>query len=366
MKMTEQITVTPFDTIRNCEQGEVPGPRVLSLTAEERTLVTFALFAYNQDKYIREAVEGAFTQTYEPLEIILSDDCSTDRTFEIMKEMASDYKGTKKIVIRQTHSNMGTFLHVADVASIAAGELIVVAHGDDISKKERTKEIVNEWLSTRAWGIYSKFDRINENGKIFSESEDPRKLFSPEYLSNFLSNTQANAEIVYGPVSAYDKRIFNFLEVKKTDYILSEDGVLSVLLNMLGKEIKMINKSLVSYRENEQSITNSAKDRKISFKIMESDEFKIERFARSHANRCELFIRWNNKFGMENQQLNTKKILGDLVKHRMREKWRLTGLSEKLIYLKNNFSYAEIKWALPRILPMPIFFLIKAFIKKII
>lgn len=334
---------------------------------EERTLVTFALFAYNQEKYIREAVEGAFAQSYEPMEIILSDDCSTDRTFEIMQEMARTYSGTKKIVVRQTHSNMGTFLHVVDVASIAQGGLIVLAAGDDISKKERTKEIVTEWLTTHAWGLYSKFDRINESGKTISESEDPHTLFPPDYrLRHYLSNTHTKIEIIHGATSAYDKRIFGFLDVTKADYILSEDGVLSVLLNMLGKEVKMISKSLVSYRENEQSLTNSVKDRKISFKIMESDEFKIERFARSHANRCELFIRWNNKFGMENRPLNTKKILGDLVKHRMREKWRLTGLSEKLIYLKNNFSYAEIKWALPRILPMPIFFLIKSFIKKII
>ncbi len=46
-----------------------------------RPLVTFALFAYNQEQYIREAVEGAFSQTYEPLEIILSDDCSSATRF---------------------------------------------------------------------------------------------------------------------------------------------------------------------------------------------------------------------------------------------------------------------------------------------
>jgi hypothetical protein len=49
----------------------------------DQPLVTFALFAYNQEKYIREAVEGAFAQTYEPIEVILSEDYSTDRTFEI-------------------------------------------------------------------------------------------------------------------------------------------------------------------------------------------------------------------------------------------------------------------------------------------
>ena len=64
-------------------------------TNTDRPLVTFALFAYNQEQHIREAVDGAFSQTYEPLEIILSDDCSTDRTFEIMQEIETSPCRTK-------------------------------------------------------------------------------------------------------------------------------------------------------------------------------------------------------------------------------------------------------------------------------
>ena len=63
----------------------------IAASIQDRPLVTFALFAYNQEKYIREAVEGAFSQTYEPLEIILSDDCSSGGTFEIMQEIAAEY-----------------------------------------------------------------------------------------------------------------------------------------------------------------------------------------------------------------------------------------------------------------------------------
>lgn len=40
----------------------------------KKPLVTFALFAYNQEKFIKEAVEAVFAQTYQPLEIIISDD----------------------------------------------------------------------------------------------------------------------------------------------------------------------------------------------------------------------------------------------------------------------------------------------------
>ncbi len=112
---------------------------------EERPLVTFALFAYNQEKYIREAIEGAFAQTYEPLEIILSDDCSTDRTFEIMEKMAATYEGPHRLIVRRNPFNMGTALHVQLAFDASKGVLFVVAAGDDISDASRTAKLFFAW-----------------------------------------------------------------------------------------------------------------------------------------------------------------------------------------------------------------------------
>jgi|TARA_B110000977_G_C11045871_1_gene480503 glycosyltransferase involved in cell wall biosynthesis len=70
--------------------------KTISDTSEEmpynatiRPLMTFKLFAYNH----REAVKGVFEQADEPLEIILSDDCSSDSTYQIMQEMAVTFHG---------------------------------------------------------------------------------------------------------------------------------------------------------------------------------------------------------------------------------------------------------------------------------
>jgi glycosyltransferase involved in cell wall biosynthesis len=112
----------------------------------DRPPVTFAVFAYNQEKYIREAVEGAFSQTYSPLEIILSDDCSSDQTFEIMREMAEGYEGPHKIIVRSNAFNLGTALHVQSAFSVAKGQLFVVAAGDDISKPNRVRVLVDAWI----------------------------------------------------------------------------------------------------------------------------------------------------------------------------------------------------------------------------
>src|SRR5215210_7890630 len=98
-----------------------------------KPLVTFMIFAYNQEQFIREAVRGALAQTYAPLELIFSDDCSHDRTFEIIEEEVANYDGPHKIVLNRNKENLGTGGHVNRVMELAKGELIVAAAGDDIS-----------------------------------------------------------------------------------------------------------------------------------------------------------------------------------------------------------------------------------------
>src|SRR5689334_14047932 len=66
-----------------------------------KPLLTFAVAGFNQEPFVEEAVKAAFAQTYSPLEIILSDDCSKDRTFEIMREMAASYRGPHRVVLNR-------------------------------------------------------------------------------------------------------------------------------------------------------------------------------------------------------------------------------------------------------------------------
>lgn len=114
----------------------------------DRPLVTFAVFAYNQKKYIQAAVAAALEQNYSPLEIIISDDCSTDNTYEIIEELIQNYNGSAKIVINKNSENIGITCHVNKVLKMASGEFIVMAAGDDISKPNRTEFLVSAWLDT--------------------------------------------------------------------------------------------------------------------------------------------------------------------------------------------------------------------------
>lgn len=138
--------------------------------ASNRPLVTFALFAFNQEQFIREAVKGAFSQTYEPLEIILSDDCSSDRTFEIIEELAHTYEGPHDVRVRRNRVNLGLSGHVNAVMASSRGDIIVLAAGDDISLSDRACVSVD--LLNRhplATAVLLSADVIDHSGTILRE-----------------------------------------------------------------------------------------------------------------------------------------------------------------------------------------------------
>lgn len=337
-------------------------------TLQDRPLVTFALFAYNQEKYIREAVEGAFSQTYEPLEIILSDDCSSDRTHAIISDMANKYNGKKKIIVNKTNINCGTLLHLNDVANIAEGKLIILAAGDDISKPERTEILVNAWKNTGAWALSSKFDRIDHSSHTIARNQIPLVQSSSEYpLRKYFANQTSGIRIVHGATSAYDKRVFCFLDLNKEDYILSEDGAMTVLLNLLGEKIFYVANSLVCYRESEDSLTNATKPQTFSLQKTRNDELSIRRLNVSQANRCEFFLRLNEKYGTNAQiKLDSALISSELTKHRMHARWWSSSLIDKIEYLWRTHSKADLTWCLPRMLPNEIFLMSKTIFKYVI
>jgi glycosyltransferase involved in cell wall biosynthesis len=52
-------------------------------------LITIGIPVYNEEKYIAATIESAITQSYQNIRILISDNCSTDSSFEIIKEFAA-------------------------------------------------------------------------------------------------------------------------------------------------------------------------------------------------------------------------------------------------------------------------------------
>lgn len=212
--------------------------------SEENPLVTFALFAYNQEKYIREAVEGALAQTYSPLEIILSDDCSTDRTFEIMKEMAETYHGPNKLTLNRNKVNFGIGKHVSTVAAMCNGKLIVVAAGDDISLPNRVEKVVAAWRQEGfpVCAIYSNVDQVTESGEFIETTcgnPDVRTLLFDELLGK-------KHKGIIGCSECWHRKLFDVFGKIGAD-VINEDGVMWFRAELIGC-ILHVPETLVKHR----------------------------------------------------------------------------------------------------------------------
>lgn len=131
----------------------------------KRPLVTFALLAYNQEQYVREAVEAVLSQTYEPIEVILSDDCSTDATYEILSDASSKCRRASKIKVLRNDKNLGLAAHFNKIMAKANGSIIILAAGDDISLPDRAEisvQALNRYPS--AFSILLSANLIDSNG----------------------------------------------------------------------------------------------------------------------------------------------------------------------------------------------------------
>lgn len=208
-----------------------------------RPLLTFGLCAYQQERFIREAVEGAFAQTYAPLQIILSDDCSADRTYEIMEEMAKTYKGPHRIVLNRNEPNCGLGEHINRVMELCEGELMVIAAGDDVSLPHRVEALWARWQTAgRPVGsIFSDAIEMAEDGAPIGYSTVPRS--ESVSLERILKGERGP---VIGCAHAWHRKVFEVFGPLRAG-VVNEDGAIFCRSTLLGS-VRHIHEPLVRHR----------------------------------------------------------------------------------------------------------------------
>jgi glycosyltransferase involved in cell wall biosynthesis len=105
--------------------------------------VSACIIAYNHEKYIREAIEGALMQKLDcSYEIVISEDCSTDNTREIVKKYAEKYPD--KIRLYLNEKNLGLIGNWEASLKRSAGEYVAILEGDDFwTDPEKLKKQIN-------------------------------------------------------------------------------------------------------------------------------------------------------------------------------------------------------------------------------
>jgi glycosyltransferase involved in cell wall biosynthesis len=97
----------------------------------KRPFVSILMPAYNAEKWIAESLRSAISQTWEPIEIIVVDDGSTDRTLAIARQFESE----KVRVVAHVHQGAAATRNLA--LSLSQGEYIQYLDADDLIARDK-------------------------------------------------------------------------------------------------------------------------------------------------------------------------------------------------------------------------------------
>jgi glycosyltransferase involved in cell wall biosynthesis len=199
---------------------------------------------YNQAPYLEQAIRSACKQTSLPYEIIVSDDCSSDNTWEVLKRLSQEIPFLKII---SHEKNLGIAANTDNCLRMATGDFIVRLDSDDYLAP-RYIENLSELLIKNPQAGYAHADvqEIDQHGNLLKQ----RKLFAKPGLQ---SSENALKSALKGYRVAANIIMFRRDTLEKVNYLKSrpdfgEDYHLACSISAAGFGNVYVNEVLSYYR----------------------------------------------------------------------------------------------------------------------
>ena len=130
--------------------------------AEDFGLVSIIMAAFNAEKTIECAVNSVLNQTFDDFELIIIDDCSTDKTAEIVESFAEK---DKRVRLLKNKENKGVSLTRKRGLEEAKGEWIAILDSDDAWAPEKLEKQIVLQKKTNAELLFTGSAFMDENGE---------------------------------------------------------------------------------------------------------------------------------------------------------------------------------------------------------
>ncbi|EAI3979722.1 glycosyltransferase family 2 protein [Campylobacter jejuni] len=219
--------------------------------------ISIILPTYNVEQYIARAIESCINQTFKDIEIIVVDDCGSDKSINIAKEYA---KKDKKIKIVHNEKNLGLLRARYEGVKVAGGGYIMFLDPDDYLELEACEE-VSKYLDQNNDLICFNYNILDTTLKknIFFINNNYN---IDEYLK-FLAKQIINSNIynwgIWTKVFQKQKYLKTFEKINENPKLtMAEDALLLTLYYLECKRIVTLEQCLINY--NMQNISSSTKE----------------------------------------------------------------------------------------------------------
>lgn len=230
-------------------------------------LVSVIISTYNSSRFIMETIESVSIQTWKNIELIITDDCSSDNTVEICRKwIDSNRQKFIKSQILTSEINTGVSANANRGLKKANGEWIKFLGGDDTLAPECISD--NMRFVNGNPVIKVLFSKINIYQNTFEESNLTETIPKGEINQNSIFWPARSVESQYRMLLVSDRINFTPSVFLCRDVLLSvggfderfkllEDYPLWLNLTKIGHKLYFMDKTTVNYRKHTQAINNT-------------------------------------------------------------------------------------------------------------
>jgi len=197
--------------------------------------ISIVMTVYNGERYLKEQIDSFLNQTLLPDEIIIVDDCSSDKTIEIIEKYKKNF--SDKIKFFKNEHNLGFTKNFEKAILKSSGDVIFLSDQDDFWYKNKIQTVIKKYET------YPNIDLIIHDADLVNEN---LKKTNHSALSQVMSGFNNTDVFITGALTSFKKNLLKyFLPFPKS--LVGHDGFIHFVSKKLNRRM-VINDKLQMIR----------------------------------------------------------------------------------------------------------------------
>ena len=249
-------------------------------------MVSVVMATYNGEKYLIQQMDSIRTQSRQPDEVIICDDCSIDKTVEVAEAYITQYRLLNWKVVKNT-KNLGYYNNFFEAIKISRGQTIYLSDQDDIwdiHKIEQFEKFYDRHQEVTM--IQSNMEFIDSNGNIIKSDYKyhgkKEKTGFVEISTEEMCKFAGSGYTMSFRRSVTDKIFLNGLDAQKTVY-LYHDILIGLMSAALGKcymcanvvDQHRLHSSNATQAKGKSYISDRTREKQLSILYRRKNEFDL-------------------------------------------------------------------------------------------
>ncbi|AJI57562.1 glycosyl transferase 2 family protein [Francisella philomiragia] len=333
---------------------------------DEKILVSICCTAYNQEKYIEDALKGFLMQeTNFAFEILISDDCSTDKTAQIIQDYTNRYPRIIKPLIQKENQYSKGALPIRDlILPYVSGKYIALCEGDDYwtdsTKIQQQVDFLEQNPEFMGCGHNTRFLVNGElTDRLFVNSDSKKDSY---IFDDFIDSAYLHTTSLVFKYDAHKSQINEYLA--KYSSVKRNDVYMLLVFSKFGP-IKYIDKIMSVYRMNDGGIWSGADEQAqlimflhgcVDFSYIFGDEYKdkfLYSFANTFSESCNIESPdFGSKVLTELSQRDFKTIIESFARFKKRDNETIRECSDYIEFLEKQVNDNSLKAIIKKIIKL--------------